>query len=519
VPDFSSFLSVRWWGWACALAAVGCRNVAPPGTVFYASGAELQSINPLLTVHPLARQIQRYALFMTLARYDTALVARPYLAERWSWSADRRTLDVTVRADVRWHDGVPVTAADVAFTLDAARDSATGYPRRADLECLARVRASDARAVRLEFCRPQPGLPDVLTDLAILPAHLLAALPHAGLRGAAFNQHPVGDGPFRFVSHVPDQRWVFEANRDFPAALGGPPGLARLVVVIVDEPATKLAGLVTGELDVAGILPMHAALVRRDPALAVESYPLLLTYLLAWNNRRPPLDDPRLRHALTLALDRRAIVDAYLYGFGVVADGPVPPWHPLAVPVERVPYDRAASAALLDSLGWRAGAQGVRERAGRPLAFTLLTVGAADNALEQMIQADLRAVGVGVRIRQLELGAFLARAGGAARDYDALVTGVLGDLSLGYLRGLFDSRRRDEPLQYAQYADPAVDRALDAGDVAEVQRLVARDLPVTFLYHAMGLQGISRRVHGVRMDLRGELATLQRWHLDPGARR
>ncbi len=98
------------------------------------------------------------------------------------------------------------------------------------------------------------------------------------------------------------------------------------------------------------------------------------------------------------------------------------------------------------------------------------------------------------------------------------MTGVLGDLSLGYLRALFDSRRLAEPLQYAQYASAAVDRALDAGDLAEVQRIVARDLPITFLYHARGLQGMSRRVRGVRMDLRGELATLRRWHLDPPAR-
>jgi len=486
--------------------------------VFYASGAELQSVNPLLTTHPLAKQIQRFALFLTLARYDSNLVPRPYLARGWRWSPDRRALDVTLRDDVRWHDGMPVTAADAAFTLGAARDTATGYPRRGDLDCVTGVGTPEPRTVRLTFCSPQTAFPDVLTDLAILPAHLLADVPHAELRAAAFNRHPVGDGPFRFVSHAPDQRWVFEADRDFPASLGGPPGIRRLVIVIVDEPATKLAGLVTGDLDVAGIQPMHAALVRRDSDLRVVSYPILLTYGLVWNTSRRPFDDPRLRRALTLALDRAQMVDAYLYGFGVVADGPVPPWHPLAVPVPPVPFDRPAAAALLDSLGWRAGAGGARSRNGAPLAFTLLTVGTADNALEQMIQADLGAVGVGVRIRQLELGAFLARASGPSRDYDALVTGVSGDLSLGYLRGLFDSRRRSEPLQYAQYANPDVDRALDAGDVGAVQRIVARELPITFLYHARGLQAMSRRLHGVRMDLRGELATLHDWHLDPGAR-
>jgi len=506
-----------WWG-LIALVAAGCGRPASREAVFYASGAELQSINPLLTTHPLARQIQRYALFTTLARYDSALVARPYLAERWSWSADRRSLVLDLRSDVRWHDGTPTTAADVVFTLDAARDSATGYPRRPDLECLTAVRATGPFTVRLDFCRPQAGLPDVLTDLAILPAYRFGSLPHDQMRQAEFNRHPVGNGPFRFVSHVPNQRWVFEANPDFPAALGGPPGIRRLVVVVVDEPATKLAGLVTGELDVAGIQPMDASLVRRDPRLAVMDYPILLSYGLVWNSSRAPFDDPRLRRALTLALDRRAMVDAYLYGFGAVADGPVPPWHPLAVPVAGVRFDRAASGALLDSLGWRLSAGGVRRKAGRPLAFTILTVGAADNSLEQMIQADLAAVGADVRIRQLELGAFLARAAGPARDYDALVTGVLGDLALGYLRSLFDSRRLAEPLQYAQYRNPAVDRALDAGDLGEVQRLVARDLPITFLYHARGLQGMNRRLLGVRMDLRGELATLQRWHVDPAAR-
>ena len=499
------------------MALAGCAPAAPPASLFFASGADLQSINPLITSHPLARQVDRFALFMTLARYDSALHPQPYLAERWTWSPDRRSLDVALRRDVRWHDGAPTGAADVVFTLSAARDSATGYPRKADLACLTGVRALDPFTVRLDFCRPQRAFPDVLVELGILPAHLLAAVPHAQLRRAPFNEHPVGNGPFRFVSHVANQRWVFEANRDFPSALGGPPAVRNFVIVVVDESATKLAGLVDGELDVAGIAPMHASLVERDSALTVVTYPILLTYGLVWNTARAPFDDPRLRRALTLALDRRQMVAAYLYGFGEVADGPVPPSDPQAVAVPRTPFDRAGARALLDSLGWRAGADGggIRRRGGRALAFTILTVGSSDNSLEQMIQADLRAVGVDARIRQLELGAFLAAAQAPARDYDALVTGLSGDLDLGYLGSLFDSRRLTEPLQYAQYRNPAVDAALDAGDVATVQRLVARDLPISFLYHARGVQGVTRRLKGVVMDLRGELATLRSWHLTP----
>jgi peptide/nickel transport system substrate-binding protein len=486
--------------------------------VFVASGADLQSINPLLTTHPLAKQVQRYALFTTLARYDSALHAQPYLARSWTWSPDRRALTLTLQPGVSWHDGVPTTSRDVRFTLNAARDPATAYPRSADLACLREVESPDARTVRLTFCRPQGRFPDVLTDLAILPAHLLDTVPRGRLASAAFNQRPVGNGPYRFVSHQPNRRWVFEANPDFPAALGGPPGIARLVIVVVDEPTTKLAGLVSGELDIAGIAPMHASVVRRLPGRAVLEYPLLLTYGLVWNTSRAPFHDARLRRALTLALDRRQMVAVHVYGFGVVADGPVPPDHPLAAAVPRVPFDRAAAALLLDSLGWRAGGDGLRTREGRPLAFTLLTVGTSDNVLEQLIQADLAAVGVRVRIRQLELGAFLAAAQSASRDYDALVTGITGDLALGTLAAQFDSRRRGGPMQYAQFADAAVDAAFDRGDLGEVQRLVARELPITFLYHARGVQGVNTRVQGVRMDLRGELAALATWHLAPPSR-
>jgi len=498
--------------WLLLCAVTACHPSDPPGTLVFASGADLQSVNPLRTTHALAKQVQRYVLLMTLVRPDSALAPRPYLAQRWDWSADRRVLTLTLRGDVRWHDGRPTTSRDVAFTLDAARAPGATYPRAAELACLDSVQTPDSVTVRLTFCRPQSGLPDVLSDLAILPAHRFTGNPETD--AAAFEARPLGNGPFRFTAHAPNRRWVFEANPDFPAALGGPPGIRRLVIAVVDEPTTKLAGLVAGELDVAGISPMHASVVGRVPGRAVVEYPLMLSYGLVWNTARPPFDDVRLRRALTMAIDRRQIVQVYVYGFGVAAVGPVPPAHPLAAPVAGILFDRGRARALLDSLGWRTGSDGIRARDGRRLAFTLTTVGSADNVLEQLVQADLAAVGVAVTIRQLELGSFLALAQSASRDYDALIMGISGDPALGYLDALFDSRRRAGPLQYAQYADSAMDHALDARDLPTVQTLAARDVPITFLYHAQGVQGVRTRVRDLRMDLRGELASVTTWHLE-----
>ena len=177
------------------LVTAACGDAARRGTtVLFASGADLQSINPLLTIHPLARQVQRYVLLTTLARYDSTLVPRPYLARSWSWSTDGRRLTFRLRTDVRWHDGTPTTARDVVWTLQAARDPATGYPRLNELQAVTAVTALDDSTVELRYALPPQAatpiarrLPFVFTDLAILPAHLLDTIPHDRLREASWS--------------------------------------------------------------------------------------------------------------------------------------------------------------------------------------------------------------------------------------------------------------------------------------------------------------------------------------------
>jgi peptide/nickel transport system substrate-binding protein len=463
-------------------AALGCgrQGVRHGNTVIVASGADLQSMNSLLTSHPLAKQAQRYVLLTTLVRYDSALALEPYLARRWSWSPDRREVRMALHPGVRWHDGTLTTAADAAWTLATARDPAAGYPRLADLADLEDVVALDDTTLLLRFRTPRTTLPDVLADLAILPRHLLEEVAPAELRRAAWNDRPVGNGPFRFVAHEPNRRWVFEANPAFPPSLGGRPAIDRLVVAVVDEPMTKLAALASGELDVAGIQPAHAAFVRRDPRLAVLEYPLLFSYAVVFNTRRPPFDRRESRRAIDLALDREAMVEGFAFGFARVAGGPLPP--ELAAGASRPPlYAPGRGRVLLGD---------------RPLRFELLTVGSGEAPLEQMIQSQLALIGIEVAIRPLELATFLDRVYAPRRDFDAAVLGISGDLELGHLRALLDLAGVRAPARVAGRG---------------LLPLFADSMPAAFLYHARGVQGMNRRVQNVRMDLRGELATISRW--------
>jgi peptide/nickel transport system substrate-binding protein len=508
----------------------GCFSPARPRDIaIYASGSDLESGNPLVTVHPLSRQVQRYMLFTTLARYDSTLSPAPYAARRWEWSSDRRTLTLHLVQSLHWHDGVPTTARDVAFTLAAARDPATGYWRAADLAPLDSAVATDDSTAVLHFHSPQAEFPPVLCELPIVPLHKLAGVPRADMRRAAFDLAPIGNGPFRFVERRAGSRWTFRRNENFPREMGGPPSLAGVVITVVDEPTTKFAGLASGDLDVAGIAPTMASLAARDASMRVLSYPILFSTGIVFNVHKSPFDDARVRRAISFSIDRERIVQAALAGYGVAAAGPVPPESPLAAPGAPI-FDTRRADSLFDAAGLRRDARGARTHNGVPFTFELLTVGSGDNALEQLVQADLAARGVRVEIRQSELGAFLTEARAPVKRFDALVAGVPGDISLSFLSSMFESAQRGSALDYSGYHDPRLDaefrRARDA--VSDSARMVAwravqGDLadaaPVAWIYHSRGLQGVSARLRNVTMDLRGEMVSVSRWRVDSATSR
>ena len=515
--------------WALSAGLFGCG--APPRpteTAVIASGADLESANPLVTVHPMSRQVQRHALFVTLLKLDSLLQPTPYFAQQWFWDATRQRLTFVLHTELSWHDGVPTTARDVTFTFRALRNRELGAPRAADLAAVTDIRTVDDSTVQFVFNAPQPSVPIVFAELGLVPAHVLDTVPLSRWRAHAFSTHPIGNGPFRFAERVAGRRWRFVRNDHFPQSMGGPPALAQLVVAVVDESSTKFAGLVSGELDLAGIAPSMASLLQRDPTLALETPPALFTTVIAFNTTRAPFDDVRVREAIALAINRQRVVDAAVAGFGTPAAGVIPP----GVPVYRpgIPqYNPARADSLLDAAGWARGANGVRARAGNALHMNLITVGSGDLAAEQLIQADLRSRGIAVDIQVRELATFLSAVRAEQKTFDAAYVGIPGDLALGHIVAMFQSSQKGGALDYTGFHTPALDAALasariaPAGDSAarawhHVDEILQQDSPAVWIYHARGVQGLSRKLHNVIMDLRGELTSVVRWTRTDSAR-
>ena len=492
-----------------------------PDTIVIASGTDLEGMQPLTTVHPLSRQVQRYLVFTPLVRLSAALAPEPWAASAWRWDDAQRQLTFVIDTTLRWHDGAAVTAADALFTLALARDRATGYARRGDLEAIDSVTSSAPDVVRLHFARAQAGVPLVLAELPLLPRHRLRGVAPSALRREAFTHAPVGSGPYRVLAREPGRRWILERVPRFPARLGGVAATRTLVIAVVDEATTKVAGLVSGSVDMAGVNPATAALVRRDPTLRVLDYPTFFTNWLVFNPACDVVRDLRVRRAIALAVDRRRIVEAGVGGFGVPSAAPS-----ADLARDTTPPFAARADSLLDAAGWRRGRGAFRERDGVALTIPMLTVGTGDNPVEQLLQSDLRARGIDLRIATRDMGALLSSARGNARDHCATYTGVAGDPARSQLAALFDpsapggaldlgARRPANLAPVFTRLRALTDTVARAAAWRDVFTILDDSVPATAIFHSRGVQGLTRRLQGVQIDLRGELFSAARWTLAP----
>jgi len=451
---------------------------------------------------------------------DADLRLVPRLAESWDFTDGGRVLTFHLRGGVRFHDGAPFTSADVKYTYERVIDPKSRAIGRIDgFLPVERVETPDDLTVRVVYQHPYaPAL--AAWEVPILPRHLYEKDDFLTSR---YNRAPVGTGPFRFVSWETGRRIVLASNPDY---WGGRPFIDTFEFQLIPSQETTLQALLAGEIDYASLSPVQWKAHAQDPAFSrrfetVRYLPLFFLYI-AWrgDGSTPYFADPRVRRAMTLALDRDGYVSTVLQGSGFVPDSV---FHPAVLaPDPALPalhYDPVRTAALLDEAGWRIDpATGRRGRAGVPFQFNLLIFSGSEDHVQfaQVAQESLRRLGIDMTIQRLDWPTLWSRLqkGHFQAAVSGLVAGVDPD-DTAY--GLLHSSQIKGGQNYAAFHDAQVDawleagrRAVDPDERRSIYRLIDRRVaelqPYTFLFFPMTQAAMSRRVRDIRPSPRGIIA-------------
>jgi peptide/nickel transport system substrate-binding protein len=496
---------------------------APGGHYVEAYVGQPDLLNPLLGQgDPVDREFLPL-LFAGLTRLGPDGRAVPDLAERWDVSPDGRTYTFVLRPGLRWSDGSPLEAADVAFTYSAL--SAPTFP--ADPDFLAPWRALsaealDARTLRVSLRLPWAGFLEAAT-LGIVPRAALAGTSGADWRDHPFNGAPIGAGPYRVVEFTV-QELTLAPNERYH---GPRPHLTDLRFRFYETLPAAQQAVLAGEADGVALRGGgDLATLRANPEFTAYQRPDYARGVMLWfNTTAAPFDDKAVRAAVAAAINRPALVAA-LGATGAAATGPLPPTSWAYADLPYPAYARARADSLLDGAGWRQAAGGERLRGTTPLSVTLATNDdPARRAAADAIARDLRAVGFRVQV-EVKPWADLAREELAPRKFQALLLGqwtptadpdglrdLWGSDGIANLAGWRNSRADELLLHGAALTDPAARREA----YADFQRLWAEEVPSLPLYYPLLTWVTRAEYQGVDLaplpTADDRLAALPAWYL------
>jgi len=451
---------------------------------------------------------------------DNQLRFFPALASRWEAGADRQTYRFTIHPRAAWHDGRPVTAEDVEFTVLTISDPKTETNRGAELATVAGLTVGGKRVagepLGLRILGPKsfevrtkaPVDPLVFFErfgagVYILPKHILGSVPPDQLARHPFFQAPtVGNGPYKFVQYRTDQYVEFVANDNYH---NGPPNVRRVFVRII-PPTTMLAQLERQELDITAGFGIGTVLiedwerVKAMPHMRAVSFPGPGYQFMVFNFTRPYLEDKRVRRAIAHAINRPLMVSQLFRGEGVIAEGPIPPTNPyFNKNVKPWAYDQARARALLQEAGWDAN---------RTIVLRVPTGNIARERSADIIRENLVAVGIKAEIQKTDFPTHLAALTG--KNYDLGLIGWGGatdpDVSSQFRTG--------GQYNFGGHTLPRMDQLLDDGvksaDPArrrqiynQFQEMFADELPYVVLYYENGRTALARRMSGVLYGVSG----------------
>ncbi len=533
---------------ALTLACSGDKRPEPltenGGTLIISVGGDPETLFPPLASTTTA-QVVGDLVYDRLAEIGDSLGTvgdqgfQPRLAKSWDWAADSLSIAFHIDPQARWHDGKPVRANDVAFTYRVYSDSSTGSPFSTALEDVDSVTASDSLTATVWFKSRSPmQFYDAVNTMLILPEHILRNIKGAALVESPVARNPVGTGRFRFAKWNATQSIELVADT---ANYRGRPRLDRVIMSIATDMNAAVTRLRAGEADMLEQVPAASvADIAGDSMMSMSLTPGLDYNFVQFNLNDPKtasrphhlFGDRALRRAITMALDRASIVRNAYDSLANVAVGPTVRAYPTTdTALRQIAFSRDGATRLLDSLGWKdANGDGVRDRAGVPLEFTLSIPGPskARNTMATLIQEQLRQVGIKVNVQPLDFAAFIDTEN--KRSFDAVFGGWHVEPSPGGIRQTWGSAGAAKGgTNYGSYRNPSFDARVDSALSAttldgrrshftKAYQLIIDDAPAVWMAEPKRIMAVHRRISTVGMRPDAWWTHIADWSIPAGKR-
>lgn len=536
---------LRWAPLAlAALSIAACKGAEPSanatgevgGTIVVAMPGDVGTLLPGLIVSMADRQLTDL-LYDRLAEIGDDLNTlgdkgfTPRLAESWTWAPDSLSITFHLNPKARWHDGQPVRASDVRYSLNLIKDPAFGSPAAVYVTNIDSVSVRDSLTAVAWFKQHTPEeFYDLVYQVAIVPEHVLGNTPAAQLKTAEVARKGIGSGRFRLVRWEPGQRIELVADT---ANYRGRAKLDRVVFANSPDFNSAVTRFFAGDADLFDQLrPENIAKLRGDTVRHAVHYPNLQYATYAFNlvdpkqpgRPHPIFGERAVRRALTMAIDRGAMLRNVFDTIGLPLYGPFPSSIAVAdTTLPQIAYDTTAARALLDSAGWRVGPDGIRMKNGRRLSFGLSSPSssASRHQYAVLLQAALRKVGVDVRLEETDFATYVARQNSHSFDTELTLFGTDPSVS-GFKQTWSTAGISKDGSNFTAYSSPAVDALLDSAtatfDPARTRayakrafQMIIDDAPAVWLYQPPTVMGIARRVQTQPMRADEYWAHMDEW--------
>lgn len=497
----------------------------PGGQIVVGGLGRPDSLNPLLTESEAGHALIPL-LFDSMLTYDAQSgQLTPHLAQNWTVASDDRTITFILRPDAQWHDGQPIIADDVVFTIDAARDPTLDSLYGPQLEHVIEVYAPDKGTVVVSLDDTHCPSLTVLGELPIMPRHTVTQTTPI-----SFDKTPLGSGPFVFNAWTAEGGVRLTRNEDY---WGKIPYLDAWSYQPF-ETATELQQAVeSGRIDVAMLPPGHMPPASDlPPSVVILRYPAPELVFVAFNNDHPILGDARVRLALSMAVDRKHLLDQALTGGGELVTGSLPDAHWAADPGLRPPsYDPEGARQMLLEAGWSdSDGDGWLDRNGERLRLPVRTNG--ENRLRAdvatLIAGYYRAIGIEASVELVLWGAVVDDL--FTHDFDIIVfswplqaepdqsrwwLSTENEVGRGYNFVSFADEKVDRLLREAATV-PTCDVERRAEAYQQVQDRLVQERPYDFLFIPYAALLTRPDLSGIEAGpFAGPLESAAAWYLEP----